>query len=257
MALEIKIGPPQVAIHQGFTVFISEPDGSAAYPSDKGLYFNDTRIISAYTVYANGEQWELLNSGAPVYYGCRIYMTNRAFPSEGGEVAARSLSFVLSRAIDGGLFETHELTNHGQAAVVFNHEVSIRSDFADIFEVKAKRIVRRGRITSDWSEADRTLTTCYRNGAFMRGMRLTADGDATAVYANGRLSFAIHLAPGQTWLASLRYDLMDGETVLAAPGSCVLWGESPQGQELQAWRDRVPTLTSSVKTVTKKQNALT
>ena len=29
----------------------------------------------------------------------------------------------------------------------------MRSDFADMFEVKGNRIVRRGRISTDWSES--------------------------------------------------------------------------------------------------------
>ena len=248
MPLEIKVGPPQLAIHQGFTVFLSEPDGSVAWPTDKGLYFNDTRLISAYTVYANGELWDLLNSGAPAYYGCRIFLTNRAFPSELGEVPARTLSLVLSRAIDGGLHETHSITNFGRVPVVFNHEVSIRSDFADIFEVKSKRIIRRGRITSTWDDAAALLTVTYRNGSFLRGMRLVATGSSAPVYANGRVSFAVRLQPGETWSASLRFDLLDGETVLPAPADCVLGDDSPQARALLAWRDGQLRLTSSVDT---------
>ena len=249
MPLEIKVGPAQLAIHQGFTVFIAEPDGSVTWPTDKGLYFNDTRVVSAYAVYANGEPWDLLNSGAPTYFACRIYLTNRAFFSEAGEIAARTLSFVLGRAIEGGLHEAHAVTNHGRAPVVFNHEVSIRSDFADVFEVKSKRIVRRGRITSTWSEAAGTLEIGYTNGPFRRGLRLAANGDSPAVYANGRLSFAIHLQPGETWRASLRYDLVDGDTVLAAPDACVLDASSAQAQELQAWRDEALRVTSSVRNI--------
>lgn len=246
MPLEVKVGPPQLAIHQGFTVLITEPDGSIAWPSDKGLYFKDTRLISAYSVYANGHPWDLLNSGAPVSFGCRVYLTNCDFPSEAGDVTARSMSLVISRSVDGGLHETHELTNHGRTAIVFNHEISIRSDFADVFEVKSKRIVRRGRITSEWSEAEGVLTVRYRNGAFLRGMRLSATGDAPAVYANGRLSFAIYLQPGQTWRGALRCDLLDGGTVTPAPSECVLSADSPQGRSRQAWRDGVATLSSSV-----------
>ena len=53
--VEIKVGPPQLAIHQGYTVLITEPDGQMFWPTDKGLYFFDTRLISAYALYANGE----------------------------------------------------------------------------------------------------------------------------------------------------------------------------------------------------------
>jgi glycogen debranching enzyme len=244
--LEIKVGPAQLAIHQGFTVFITEPDGSIDWPTDKGLYFNDTRLISAYALFANGESWDLLNSGAPAFYGCRIFLTNRPFPSEGGEVAARSLSLVLSRNIDGGLHETHQITNHARTPVVFNYEISIRSDFADVFEVKAKRIVRRGRIISTWSDDTGVLSTSYSNGVFRRAIDITASGDSPAGYANGRLTFALHLAPGATWCGRLRCNLVDGETVQQAPEDCNLNGESRQGREVKAWRDAALRISSSV-----------
>ena len=46
--LEIKVGPPQLAIHQGYTVLVTEPDGQIDWPTDKGLYFLDTRLISGW-----------------------------------------------------------------------------------------------------------------------------------------------------------------------------------------------------------------
>ncbi len=33
------MGPPQIAIHQGQTVLVSEQNGQVGYPSDKGLHF--------------------------------------------------------------------------------------------------------------------------------------------------------------------------------------------------------------------------
>ena len=245
MPLEIKVGPPQLAIHQGHTVFITEPDGQVFWPTDKGLYFFDTRLISAYALYANGEVWDLLNSGAPCYYAARAFLTNRAFPSERGDVLARTLSLVLSRAIEGGMHEMYELTNFGRARIHFNLEIAIRSDFADVFEVKVKRIVRRGRINSVWSEADGVLTTEYSNGAFFRGLRISARAPTPAVWANGRISFGIELEPGATWRGSLLYDLMDGKQTYAAPTECLLDGDSPQGQELRAWREGILKLASS------------
>ena len=249
MPVEIKVGPPQLAIHQGYTVLVTEPDGQMFWPTDKGLYFFDTRIISAYALYANGQVWDLMNSGAPSYYAARIFLTNRAFPSEGGEIKARTLGLVLSRAIDGGMHETYEVTNFGRDPVHFNLEIAIRSDFADVFEVKAGRIVRRGRITSTWSDdaSGGTLTTRYRNDdKFFRGVRIRAVAPTAANYANGRLSFTLLLKPGESWRGSLMYDLMDGERVYPAPAECRLDGDSPQGQELRAWRQKMLKLESSV-----------
>ena len=245
MPLEIKVGPNQLAIHHGHTVLISEPDGQINWPSEKGLYFFDTRLISAYALYANGQVFELLNSGAPAYYGARIFLTNHAFPSEGGDVPARTLSLVMSRVIDGGLHEAFAITNYGRLPVRFNLEIAVRSDFADVFEVKAACIVRRGRINSAWDEAAQTLTTGYRNGPFYREILITARSADRAVYANGRISFAIGLQPGQRWDGALLYDLANGARTYKAPANCDISAATPQGRALDIWRDGVLKLTSS------------
>ena len=236
MPIEIKVGPAQLAIHQGHTVLISELDGSINWPSDKGLYFYDTRLVSAYAVYADGVPWDLLNSGAPSFYGARIFLINRAFSSEGGKVPARSLSFVLSRAIEGGMHEEYRITNHGPDPVCFNLEIVIRSDFADVFEVKTGPIIRRGRITSGWAEDRHALTTAYRNGEFHREIVVTAHGGGPAIYANGRISFNVQLTPGQSWDGALLFDLTDGKKTYRAPAECELSAGSGQGKGLAAWR---------------------
>src|SRR5215813_1301480 len=71
MSFKVHVGPPQIAIHQGQTVLVSEQDGQINWPSEKGLYFLDTRIVSNWAIYANGETWELLNGGAISYYASR------------------------------------------------------------------------------------------------------------------------------------------------------------------------------------------
>jgi len=72
MAFKVQVGPPQIAIHQGQTVLVTDPDGTITWPSEKGLYFLDTRIISNWAIYANGESWQLLNGGPISYYAARI-----------------------------------------------------------------------------------------------------------------------------------------------------------------------------------------
>ena len=81
MSFKVQVGPHQVAIHQGQTVLVTEPDGQIDWPSEKGLYFHDTRVVSSWAIYANGEPWDLLNGGAVTYYASRIYLTNRKIPT--------------------------------------------------------------------------------------------------------------------------------------------------------------------------------
>jgi hypothetical protein len=47
MAFKVQVGPAQIAIHQGQTVLLTEPGGEINWPSKGGLYFRDTRVISA------------------------------------------------------------------------------------------------------------------------------------------------------------------------------------------------------------------
>jgi glycogen debranching enzyme len=221
MPFKVEVGPPQIAIHQAQTVLVTDPAGQVDWPSDKGLYFFDTRLISAWAVYANGEAWDLLNGGAVAYDTARIFLTNRSFLTEDGTVPERSLGFVISRRLGGGMHEDLDITNHGRKHVRFNLEIAIRSDFADVFEVKLGRIVRRGRITTEWSEPLQKLGTTYRNQDFLRAVHIgTRHEDRRAAYANGRLSFEVGIDPGQTWHCCLIYDLVDGNRHFHGPQDC-------------------------------------
>jgi len=223
MAVKVQVGPDQIAIHQGQTVLVTEPDGQINWPSNRGLYFRDTRVISAWAIYANGESWDLLNGGAVAPHAARIFLTNRAFITEDGPIAARTLGLVIGRDVDGGVHEDFDITNNSQKPVRFNLEVAIRADFADIFEVKGDSIVRRGHINSSWFARRETLRITYRNRDFCREVVVrTGDGDGEpTVYANGRLSFDIALKPGQAWHRCLIYDLVDGPKRFRASKECI------------------------------------
>ena len=245
MSLEIKVGPPQLAIHEGNAVLITRPDGQIAWPTPMGLYFLDTRMISAWSLYANGAEWDLLNSGTPLYYLSRIYLTNCVFHTETGDVPARTLSLVIGRRLNGGIHEDFDITNHGPKPVRFNLELVIRSDFADVFEVKADNIVRRGRITSEWSDAEQRLVNTYGNRDFHRSVSITAEKNPSpAVYANGRISFEVNCEPGATWHTCLLYDFSDGANPAPAPLSCAHVSDSGAGRIMQEWRASVTKLSS-------------
>ena len=247
MTVKVQVGPPQIAIHQGQTVLISEEDGQIDWPSEKGLYFFDTRVVSSWAIYANGEPWELLNGGAISYYASRIFLTNRALLTEDGTIPPRTLGFTLSRSISGGVHEDLDIINHGMKPVVFQLEIALRCDFADVFEVKAGRIVRRGRITTEWSASHQHLRTTYRNGDFTRAVTISPARSSTkAVYANGRLSFEVALKPGEPWHCCLRYTLTDGDRHFASPTDCAGHSHKSRHAETMAdWLTKVVKIQTS------------
>ena len=243
MAFKVQVGPPQIAIHQGQTVLVSEPDGHINWPSEKGLYFLDTRIISNWTIYANGEPWELLNGGPVNYHAARIFLTNKSILTEDGPIPPRTIGLTISRSIIGGMHEDLDVTNNGLKPVRFQLEVALRCDFADIFEVKSGKIVRRGQITTEWSERRQKLRTAYSNRDFHRSLTITMSrATSKAVSANGRLSFEVALEPGKAWHACLLYTLEDRQQELHAPRDCV--GKTHESRLF-------PTMAEWLKTVVK------
>jgi glycogen debranching enzyme len=222
MPIKVEVGPPQIAIHYGQTVLVTELDAHIGWPSERGLFFFDTRVLSSWAIYANGVPWDLLNGGAVTYYSSKVYLTNRTILTEDGAIPPRTLGLVVSRSISGGMHEDLDITNNSIKPVRFQLEVVLRSDFADIFEVKSGSIVRRGRITTLWSAAGQRLRTTYQNADFMRQVTVKARSNgAKAVHANGRISFEVSLAPGEAWHCCLLYSLRDGDRQFAAPEHCV------------------------------------
>lgn len=234
MSFKVQVGPPQIVICEGQTVLVSDLSGQIDYPSDKGLYFLDTRLISAWAISANGVSWDLLNGGPIGYDAARIFLANRAFDTEDGAIPACTMGLVIGRFIRGGMHEDLDVTNYGPKTVRFNLEIAVRCDFADIFEVKSGHIVRRGRVTTEWLDKQQRLRTTYRNAEFSRAIEVgPRDGKPNAVYANGRLSFEVELAPGEAWHCCLIYEMTDCGRGFAAPTHCIIHAPSTHAAEIQ------------------------
>ena len=247
MALEIAVGPQKLVLNQGSGFAVTDQDGQINWPTDKGVYYSDTRLISSWRIYADGEPWDLLNSGNIAFFAARIFLANRRLVTESGELAAGTLGLTVSRSLEGGLHEDLDLVNHGPTTAQFNLEIAMRSDFADLFEVKSNTIVRRGHVTTSWSRARETLTTNYQNADFHRRVTVQVrKAGSRAVYANGRLSFDIELAPGATWHACLLYAFSDGTTKETAPHDCVEHClQSRSAKRLADWETKSLTLNTS------------
>ncbi len=247
MAFKVQVGPPQIAIHQGQTVLVTDPNGTIISPSEKGLYFLDTRIISNWAIFANGQPWQLLNGGPINYYAARIFLTNEPILTEDGPIPARTLGLTISRSLSGGMHEDLDITNNSMKPVRFQLEIVFRCDFADIFEVKSAHIVRRGKITTEWSEAEQRVRTVYSNRDFRRAMTTSVvRTPRKAVSANGRISFEVVLAPNETWHACLLYALEDGEQLFQPPQDCVADSEnSPHFETMSQWLKNVVKIRTS------------
>ena len=238
MALKVTVGPPLLTINQGHSLLVTDLDGQIRWPTKCGFFVWDTRIISAWQIYANGYDWELLNSGAITYFAANVFMTNPGIVTEDGMIEPRTLLLQLGRSVgEGAIHEDLDITNYGSKEARFNLEIAIRSDFADIFEVKSGTMVRRGRITTDWHKNEPRLTACYRNRDFRRDLVVTPHRSAApCVFANGRISFEVAIKPGQIWHTCLEYSAIVGTHHYTAPGQCIAHAHSSElGKPLEEW----------------------
>jgi glycogen debranching enzyme len=245
MPIDINVGPPLLNIHYGSTFMVTDPSGTIADDSSQGVFYNDTRVVNYYAVFANGQPWIKLTSSTPVYYGALIHLVNPAFQTEDGEIPQDTLALVIGRSVSEGIHEDFDLTNYGLRRVRFNLEIALRSDFADIFEVKSRQFVRRGRIQTRWDDSRRELWTSYVNGDFHRVFVYRVNSQSPPVYANGRVTFEIGLEPGAAWHSCFEYAL--GEQEPRSPSrACPKRGEEKENGGLEHdWMAQAPGLHAS------------
>ena len=225
---------------------VTDLDGEIQADTDQGVFADDTRFVSYYAIFANGLSWQRLNSAATSYYEARVYLMNDVVPTEDGDIPEGTLSLVIDRTVSDGIHEDLDVANHGLVPVRFNLEIALRSDFADLFEVKREHLVRRGRIVTRWHPWRAELETAYANRDFRRRLvyRLLNSGSPPS-YANGRVTFELDLAPGATWHTCCHYLLDRGEAVRAPRRGCQHDGVASEDALQDRWLSGATKVTST------------
>lgn len=202
MLSEIKVGPPIITINQGSTFMATTLDGEIAPDAELGFFVHDTRLISSYRMSIQGRPWTLATSAALSYFGARFVFVSPKVKGPRGLICERQLELTLERTVCGGVHEDFDIVNYSNDSAFFHFELELESDFADLFEVKAHDIVRRGAIDTEWDAEASEISWHYRNQDFRRGViyRLHCS-DAKPHFANGKILFEIALPAGGAWHA--------------------------------------------------------
>jgi glycogen debranching enzyme len=248
MAIEVTVGPPLITITRGHTFVLAEQDGCITAYTDQGIYSRDMRYVSSYEMFADGEHWILQNSGAVAYYASRACLTNPRIVTEYGAIEPSTVRFVFSRAVQDGISEDFEIANYSMGRIRFSFEISLRTDFADIFEVKSKRVIRKGNVTTKWNHGKAELISTYEHDGFKRSLTtLVVRSGSAANYSNGRISFQIDLAPRESWYACCQHILSEAGRV-ERPHQCIHMLRHPNSEleaELRDWKKVTTSVTTS------------
>ncbi len=247
MPIKIRVGSPVLTINQGGTFMVTDQRGEINPKSSHGVFAGDTRFVSVYQIYINGEKWDLLSSSAVSYYSERLVFTNSPVVTEDGDIRPKVLGLTVTRSVGEGIHEDLDLANYAQHPVTFNFEITLRSDFADIFEVKSQKLVRRGRVSTQWDNKKAELSNSYYNKDFKRQLIYRVLNSTTAAhYSNGRIIFDVTLKPGEPWHTCAYYILVEGERYREPVYDChALHKTDSKFDQLQTeWRDLTTQVTS-------------
>lgn len=226
--------PGAVTLVEGSSFCISSANGDIHPGYPQGVFHEDTRILSGWTMTVNGAPVESL--AAIVQEPYRALFTGRARGKDSGQDAP--LVVERLREVGDGILEQITVRNYSSDSVPCVVGVRIEADFADLFEVKEARVQRH------WSES-RTLDA---QGITITGvwheMRKTVGVTAVAAEASQEgLTYQIVIPPHGLWRTSL--SVVPGGTRHGASLRDLRPGEgqlTPSDVRRRDWVSTIPVL---------------
>jgi glycogen debranching enzyme len=206
--MPVVSGPPTITINHDHQLLVCEPNATMAPANPVGFFARDTRFVSGYSVMINGRPPLLLDGNPIDHFSARWEFTTPELPIAGMRnhsedsvfLPERAVGIRLDRTIFEGVHEDYDIVSYSNHPVRLILEIAIESDFADIFDVRRRRLVRRGDLQSSWHEVARELRTTYRHESFKRELIVTVErADSHPEFANGRMQFVISLEPKASW----------------------------------------------------------
>src|SRR5437868_7439662 len=199
--MPVPHGVPTIASNHDHQFLVCDPTATMVPTGAVGFFARDTRFVSAYSVTINGRIPLLLDASTIDHFSARWEFTSPELPLAGTRNGAehdvileeRAVGFRLDRTIFEGVHEDYDLVSYAPDPIRLILEVAIESDFADIFDVRRKRLVRRGDLQSSWHERAGELRTMYKNGTLQRDLIVAVESeDSQPEFANGRMQFVIN-----------------------------------------------------------------
>src|SRR4030088_3369115 len=191
--MPVTVGPSTLTINYDRQFLISHPNATMLPQDDVGFYSKDTRFVSGYAMTLNGRPPRLLDAITAEHFSARYESMSPELPlgprseaAADGVLPEGSLGLRLERTILEGVHEDYDLTNYAMYPVRVGLEIQIESDFADVFDVRNHRLIRRGDLQTTWRPRMGELRSTYHNRTFRRGLLVKVEkAGSKPEYANG------------------------------------------------------------------------
>lgn len=253
-----------LALSDDHTFLVSGFDGDLPDGDGRlGLYYDDTRHLSALELRVNGEPLSLLSSSDEDAWRTTILLTNPSLRDGEARIPPGRVGVVRSRVVAGGVYETVTLTNYGHDALTLRLSLRIGADFADLFQVRGFRLPLAGSMRPPARDEAGVLLAYEGGDGVLRATRLGYDTPPEAVAfedapppdARGpegedaaepflprpvyaRLAWTLHVPPGGEQRLELRYTPYTGEPDAEAESERTHDAElSRQAYSYQRWAE--------------------
>lgn len=228
------LGPGSVTLVEGSSFCISSANGDihAEYPH--GVFYEDTRILSGWHLTVNGAPLEPLAAKTKEpYRGLFAGRVPRPYGHADSPLIVERL-----REVGAGILEQITVRNYAPAPAECVLSLRVDADFADLFEVKEARILRR------WTESRRaegdalTIRAVWQD--IRKGVVVSASGADASLDA---LTYRVTVPPHGQWSATVSAVPTAGLTGTAAPFVRLDSGAvSPRDLRRQQWVSKIPVL---------------
>jgi glycogen debranching enzyme len=192
----------RVVLKENRIMMVSDEMGDIPAGNSKGLglYFSDTRFLSAYEFRLNRLQPILLSASVDESYVATFQMVNPVLLLDEGKrrIPQQSLSIRRSRFIYGGLHERIGVQNCGTEPVEIECSVRIEADFRDMFDVRGYKVQTRGtQRTPEVSSQGITFTYDGQDG-LLRRTEVVVNPAPRTLHEDGTLTWHFRLNPKDT-----------------------------------------------------------
>jgi glycogen debranching enzyme len=195
----------RITINSGTTFLISDDLGNIPDGTELGLYHEDTRFLSAFTLTLDGAPPLVLGAHSTAPYASAHFLTNPILPA----IPRGQLSITRRRELGDGMREELEITNHGEGAVACALDLWLDADFCHLFDarhdaqVSKEALLRGGIVHRERAPDGHELRFAYTQGP--RARTLLVRLSAPSELADGLCHFALRLAPQQSWRLTLDF----------------------------------------------------
>jgi glycogen debranching enzyme len=231
-----------VNVLQGSAFMLSDLAGDVHDESAAGLFYEDTRYLNRFVLTVNGHSPIVLSAANAEYNAAAFFLTNPEF--EG--VPAESMSIQRYRSVEENLNEVVLVQSHVNEELDVTVRLSCGTDFADLFEVKALHVVKRGTLSATHDADGGFLRFEYGHGDFQAATRIHSSEQPEI--DGGDFVFNVRLSPRGTWKTRIQVAFRAGEAhqpliLQDREASRVLsaWREAAY---VQKWREEAPKLES-------------